>query len=117
MRTLNRALAIVLMLSAALTVGAARAAEEAGGEHEGGAIGDSWKHWQVKNEVANTTSLQRGARNFVSYCLGCHSLKYMRWSRLGDDLGIPPEQLDKLLLPPGDKPADYVLSTMPQADA
>src|SRR5262245_36922363 len=117
MRTLNRALTLVLMLSAALTVGAARAAEGAGGEHEGGVIGDSWKHWQVKNEVSNITSVQRGARNFVSYCLGCHSLKYMRWSRLAEDLKIPDEQLEKLLLPPGDKPADYILSTMPQADA
>jgi ubiquinol-cytochrome c reductase cytochrome c1 subunit len=118
MRTLNRALIIVLVLSVALAAGAARAAEEAGGEHEGGgAIGDSWKHWEARNEVANITSLQRGARNFVSYCLGCHSLKYVRWSRLATDLSIPEEQLDKLLIPPGDKPADYILSTMPQADA
>jgi len=116
MRTTNRALAIVLVLCAALTVGAARAAEE-GGEHEGGALGDSWKHWQAKNEVGNITSLQRGARNFVSYCLGCHSLKYVRWSRLADDLSIPEEQLTKLLLPPGDKPSDYILSSMPEADA
>src|SRR5262245_24430548 len=111
MRTHNRALAILLMLSAATAWGA---------EHEGeggGVIGDSWKHWEVKNEVANITSVQRGARNFVSYCLGCHSLKYMRWSRLATDLSIPEEQLDKLLLPPGDKPADYILSSMPQADA
>src|ERR1700752_4668585 len=108
MRTHNRALIIVLMLSAAFAVGATQAAEEAGGEHEGGAIGDSWKHWEAKNEVANITSVQRGARNFVSYCLGCHSLKYMRWSRLATDLSIPEEQLDKLLLPPGDKPADYI---------
>ncbi|MCP5329237.1 MAG: cytochrome c1, partial [Sinobacteraceae bacterium] len=24
----------------------------------------------------NRDSLQRGARNFVAYCSGCHSLKY-----------------------------------------
>ena len=115
MRTRNRALVAALVLSVALTAGVARAAEE-GGE-EGGAIGDSWKHWQAKNEVENTTSLQRGARNFTSYCLGCHSLKYARWSRVGEDLGIPEEQLTKLLLPPGDKPADYILTSMPAADA
>jgi ubiquinol-cytochrome c reductase cytochrome c1 subunit len=28
-------------------------------------------------------SLQRGARNFMGYCLGCHGLKYERYSRLG----------------------------------
>jgi ubiquinol-cytochrome c reductase cytochrome c1 subunit len=29
-------------------------------------------------------SLQRGARNFVNYCLSCHSAKYMRYNRLAD---------------------------------
>ena len=29
-------------------------------------------------------SLQRGARNFVNYCLTCHSAKYMRYNRLAD---------------------------------
>ena len=31
--------------------------------------------------------LQRGARNFVNYCLNCHSAKYMRYNRL-TDLGL-----------------------------
>ena len=29
-------------------------------------------------------SLQRGARNFVNYCLGCHSARFMRYNRLTD---------------------------------
>src|ERR1700687_696795 len=29
-------------------------------------------------------SLQRGARNFVNYCLNCHSAQYMRYNRLMD---------------------------------
>ena len=116
-------LSLVLPLSLGLTAGAASAAEEPAGGHESaekegaGPIGDSWKHWQLKNDVINTTSLQRGARNFVSYCQGCHSLKYVRYSRLGEDLEIPDEQLEKYLLPPGDKPADYMLTSMPAADS
>jgi ubiquinol-cytochrome c reductase cytochrome c1 subunit len=62
-------------------------------------------------------SVQRGARNFASYCLGCHALKYQRWSRLGTDLSIPTELLQKDLLPPGDKPTDYILTAMPPQDA
>src|SRR5256885_14280329 len=62
-------------------------------------------------------SVQRGARNFVSYCLGCHSLKYERWSRLAQDLGVPPRLLEQDLLPPGDKPAQYILTSMPTADS
>ena len=37
-------------------------------------------------------SLQRGARNFVNYCLTCHSAKYMRYNRL-TDLGLTEDQI------------------------
>jgi ubiquinol-cytochrome c reductase cytochrome c1 subunit len=96
-----------LTIAALLVAGAAVGAEE----------GHDWQHWQAGNEVSNIASLQRGARNFMSYCQGCHSLKYMRYSRLGEDLVIPPAQLEKFLLPPGEKSSNYVLTSMPQADA
>src|SRR5580658_6741627 len=66
---------------------------------------------------AAMASLQRGLRDFAGYCRGCHSLKYMRYSRLGDDLQIPPDQLAKYVLPAGAKPSDYVMTPMPPADA
>jgi ubiquinol-cytochrome c reductase cytochrome c1 subunit len=81
------------------------------------AAGIDWKTMHAGNEVENLTSLQRGARNFMGYCLGCHSLKYQRYSRTAEDLEIPPELFEKYLLPPGDKSTDYVLSTLPQAYA
>ena len=34
-------------------------------------------------------SLQRGAKMYVNYCQGCHSLQYLRYTRIVDDLGIP----------------------------
>lgn len=34
-------------------------------------------------------SLQRGAKYFINYCMGCHSAKYSRYERVADDLGIP----------------------------
>jgi ubiquinol-cytochrome c reductase cytochrome c1 subunit len=82
-----------------------------------GATQVDWKSWHADVDVENTSSLQRGARNFVSYCLPCHSLKYERYSRLGQDLGIPPDLLDKLIVQPGDKDTNYILSSMPAADA
>src|SRR5580658_807405 len=39
-------------------------------------------------DIKNTESLQRGARFFMNYCSGCHSLKYLRYNRLGKDLGL-----------------------------
>ena len=37
----------------------------------------------------DTESLQRGARNFMNYCSGCHSLTYLRYNRMAEDLKIP----------------------------
>lgn len=34
-------------------------------------------------------SLQSGLSTFMNYCMGCHSLKYSRYIRVADDLGIP----------------------------
>ena len=53
----------------------------------------AWQDWQPGNDISNTASLQRGAGNFMGYCAGCHSLKYVRYSRMGADLKIPEDQL------------------------
>ena len=42
-------------------------------------------------ELHNKASMQRGAKYFVNYCMGCHSLDYMRYERMSDDLNIPHE--------------------------
>jgi ubiquinol-cytochrome c reductase cytochrome c1 subunit len=102
----------VALLLAALVGGSALAAEE-----KAPAEGADWQHWHVNTSVTDVASVQRGARNFTSYCLGCHSLKYERWSRLGADLAIPGDLLQKDLMPPGDKSTDYILTTMPAADS
>jgi ubiquinol-cytochrome c reductase cytochrome c1 subunit len=111
-------LAAALLSAAVAATHGAWAAEEPGASPEAAArFGADWQSWQAANDVADIPSVQRGARNFVSYCLGCHSLKYERWSRLGEDLGVPPRLLQQDLLPPGDKPAQYILTSMPAADA
>lgn len=33
-------------------------------------------------------SLQRGAKLFMNYCSGCHSLKYMRYNQMAEGLGL-----------------------------
>jgi len=82
---------------------------------EGGHHAD-WER-TADNEVANLPSLQRGARNFMAYCSGCHSLKYIRYSRIGTDLKISDPVLAQFLVRPGDKPTDYIKAPMPAADA
>ncbi len=107
-------MAIALAAGLALSAGGALAAEEGG--HEG-AQEVHWEAWKAGNEVTNTASLQRGAANFVNYCMGCHSLKYMRYSRMAQDLGISEEQLRTNLIATDAKPTDYMLSSFPRAEA
>src|SRR5438105_2639351 len=77
--------ASLLSAAAAATHGAWAAEEVSGGAEATAGFGADWQSWHAANDVSDMASVQRGARNFVSYCLGCHSLKYERWSRLGQD--------------------------------
>ena len=79
--------------------------------NEGGHAG-----WQrpAENEISNLPSLQRGARDFMNYCSGCHSMKYLRYNRLGRDLGIPEDQLKASLMFTSDKLGDHIVSSMPK---
>lgn len=45
-------------------------------------------------------ALQRGAGVYMNYCSGCHALRYMRYNRLAEDLGLLTfsGQVDKTLL-------------------
>jgi ubiquinol-cytochrome c reductase cytochrome c1 subunit len=71
----------------------------------------------ANNNVANTASLQRGARNFVNYCLGCHSAKYVRYNRLGADLQLTEDQLLDNLMFTGERPFDTMSIAMSPEDA
>ena len=113
----TRAWRSAALVAAVLVANGAWAAESAAEGEAGAKSGADWKSWHADNNVTDMASVQRGARNFTSYCLGCHSLKYERWSRLGTDLSIPPALLQKDLIPPGDKDTQYILTTMPAEDA
>jgi len=48
--------------------------------------------------LENKSSLRHGAKLFVNYCLSCHSASLMRYSRVGQDLGLTDDQvLDNLM--------------------
>jgi len=72
----------------------------------------------VKVDLGDQASLQRGARIFVNYCLSCHSASYMRYNRMGADLGIPEDLLvqNMVFIPDakGDlKPGGLMKANMP----
>lgn len=72
---------------------------------------------RVHIDLNDKPSLQRGARIFVNYCLSCHSASYMRYNRMGHDLGISDELVKENLLFAADKVGDLMKAVMPAEDA
>lgn len=44
-------------------------------------------------DLNNKASLQNGAKLYVNYCMGCHSLSSMRYNRMGRDIGLSDDQV------------------------
>jgi ubiquinol-cytochrome c reductase cytochrome c1 subunit len=93
------------MLLVAALPGGARAAEGAEEMARSGA------------NVADVASLQRGARLYFNYCSGCHSIKYMSYARLAEDLKLPADDVLKNFAFTGAKIGDQVVSNMPAESA
>ena len=39
-------------------------------------------------DLHDTASLQNGAKYYMNYCMGCHSLKFSRYNRMAEDMGL-----------------------------
>ncbi|MGV8932644.1 MAG: cytochrome c1 [Luteimonas sp.] len=48
---------------------------------------------QSGTDLGDQGSLQRGAKLYMNYCSGCHSLKYLRYSRMAEDLGLGEDEV------------------------
>ena len=69
------------------------------------------------NDVGNKASLQRGARNFMNYCSGCHSAQYVRYNRVAADLDIAEPELKSNLMFTSERSFDTIRSAIPAEDA
>ncbi len=72
---------------------------------------------EANADVSNLASLQRGARNFVNYCQGCHSAKYMRYSQVASDLALTEDDVKANLMFTGMRIYDTMDSVMPPEKA
>lgn len=68
---------------------------------------------QAGVDLDDSASLQNGAKLYMNYCAGCHSLKYMRYSRIAEDLGLTEAQVMDNLNLTGAKFGEQVVSAMP----
>jgi len=66
--------------------------------------------------LKDQASLQRGARNFVNYCLNCHNAAYMRYSAL-TQIGLTEQQIKDNLMFTTDKLGEPMISALDPKDA
>ncbi|MCO4863964.1 cytochrome c1 [Cupriavidus sp. WGlv3] len=66
--------------------------------------------------IADLSSLQRGAKVFVNYCLNCHGASMMRYNRL-KDIGLTDDQIRENLLFTGDKVGETMNIAMQPKEA
>ena len=67
------------------------------------AAGGSFALETPRIDISNKKSLQRGAKAYVNYCMGCHTADYQRYSRLATDLGLNEEDVASNLIFTTDK--------------
>lgn len=75
------------------------------------------KLMQAGNDLGDRASLQRGAQAYMSYCSGCHSLKYLRYSRMGEDLELTEQQVMDNLNFTGAAYGEQIQVAMPHDEA
>jgi ubiquinol-cytochrome c reductase cytochrome c1 subunit len=63
------------------------------------------------NDLRDLVSLQSGARTYVNYCLGCHSMQYMRYKDL-TEIGVSEAQIRDHLLFTADKVGEPMKGTL-----
>ncbi|NLC62323.1 MAG: cytochrome c1 [Gammaproteobacteria bacterium] len=72
---------------------------------------------QSGTDLGDKASLQRGAKLFMNYCSGCHSLQHLRYSRMAEDLGLTEEEVMENLNFTGAAFGDHIISAMPADQA
>lgn len=81
----------------------------------GGGGGEHMKEAPVN--LQDKVSLQKGARLFVNNCMGCHSLEYLRYGRMAEDLDIPEELVQKHLNFSGSKVGSSMTNAAKETEA
>ena len=71
----------------------------------------------ANTDIRDQKSLQNGAKLFMNYCSGCHSIGFMRYNRIGKDLNISDADVEKNLMFNSKKIGDQIISSMPDEGA
>ncbi len=88
------------------------------GLHNGASFSADGSYYldSAKINLQDEQSLQRGARNFINYCLNCHSANYMRYNRLAD-IGLSDDVIKGNLLFTAEKTGELMDINMDSSEA
>lgn len=67
-------------------------------------------------DLSDRASLQRGAGLFMNYCAACHSLQFMRYQRMADDLGLSHEMVEEFMVKGDAKIGDLMKTGLAKGD-
>lgn len=77
------------------------------------AAGGGGTLFSTQVDVSSRAVLQQGAQTYFNYCAGCHSLKYLRYSRLAADLELPEALVQQNFNFSGGKIGEPITNAMP----
>lgn len=81
------------------------------------AAGDAYIGEHVQTNIRSTDSLRKGAKTYMNYCMGCHSMEWQRYKRVAEDLGLTEDEMMNGLVLTDAKFTDKMTIAMDAADA
>lgn len=69
---------------------------------------------EAQTSPTDVPTLQRGAKLYFNYCSACHSIQYMRYSRIARDLNLTEAQVMQNFAYTEAKFGDYITNNMPK---
>ena len=69
---------------------------------------------EAQTNPTDVPTLQRGAKLYFNYCSACHSIQYMRYSRIAQDLNLTEAQVMQNFAYTEAKFGNYITNNMPK---
>lgn len=68
-------------------------------------------------DLSDFKAIEKGAKHYVTYCLGCHSAKHMRYKRIAIDLELDEDAVLSNIAPEGARVYDQMHTAMNEHDS
>ncbi|MCX7545309.1 cytochrome c1 [Marinicella gelatinilytica] len=76
------------------------------------AAGGAYIGEPANTNIRSQSSLQKGAKTFMNYCMGCHTMQFQRYNRVAEDLGLTEDEMMESLVLTDAKFTDKMTNAM-----